>query len=340
MVKAVWMLSLLACLAGCQTWPGRIEAEQWQNYRQNFITPEGRVIDNANGGVSHSEGQGYGMLLAVSADDGETFQRLWHWTQTHLAIREDGLFAWRWDPSVEGGISDRNSATDGDLLIAWALSRAARHFGNDRYRQHASEIIRSLRHTVARETPMGSVLLPGAFGFEVENGVILNPSYFIFPAYAELATLDDAPYWIGLARQNAALLENLQRYYTGFIPDWTLLGDRGWQAPPGLPHRFGYDALRVPLYLCWGGERVATSMAEIEAYWKGSDARAWIALDGTEERASYPPGDAHRAVQRLLQSCLGARSEFQSIISPLPEDYYAATLTLLAQIAWQERFRQ
>jgi len=34
-------------------------------YQSKFISPEGRVIDDANGGISHSEGQGYGMLIAV-----------------------------------------------------------------------------------------------------------------------------------------------------------------------------------------------------------------------------------------------------------------------------------
>ncbi|MEG9529489.1 MAG: glycosyl hydrolase family 8, partial [Hyphomicrobiales bacterium] len=41
----------------------------WRAYRSRFITDQGRVVDTANGQISHSEGQGYGMLLAVAAGD-------------------------------------------------------------------------------------------------------------------------------------------------------------------------------------------------------------------------------------------------------------------------------
>nr|WP_301540442.1 glycosyl hydrolase family 8 [Proteus mirabilis] len=37
----------------------------WQQFKARYITPEGRVIDSANQNISHSEGQGYGMLMAV-----------------------------------------------------------------------------------------------------------------------------------------------------------------------------------------------------------------------------------------------------------------------------------
>ena len=33
----------------------------WQGYKARFLAPEGRIVDNGNGGVSHSEGQGYGI---------------------------------------------------------------------------------------------------------------------------------------------------------------------------------------------------------------------------------------------------------------------------------------
>jgi len=41
-------------------------------------------------GISHSEGQGYGMLLAVAADDRPTFDLLWGWTRAQLMLRNDG----------------------------------------------------------------------------------------------------------------------------------------------------------------------------------------------------------------------------------------------------------
>ena len=53
----------------------------WQQYKAKFIDPSGRVIDNANGGISHSEGQGYSMLLAERFGDKDAFANAWLWTQ-------------------------------------------------------------------------------------------------------------------------------------------------------------------------------------------------------------------------------------------------------------------
>ncbi len=38
----------------------------WRLFIKRFLASDGRVIDNGNGDISHTEGQGYGMLLAVA----------------------------------------------------------------------------------------------------------------------------------------------------------------------------------------------------------------------------------------------------------------------------------
>ena len=73
-------------------------AGAWWLYKSVFVK-DGRVIDQANGEVSHSEGQGYGMLAAVAADDREGFDALWRWTRQSLYVRGDALAAWKWDPN-------------------------------------------------------------------------------------------------------------------------------------------------------------------------------------------------------------------------------------------------
>ena len=70
----------------------------WRAYRARFITDQGRLVDTANGQISHSEGQGYGMLLAVAAGDRVSFERIWGWTRANLMVRGDELQAWRWSP--------------------------------------------------------------------------------------------------------------------------------------------------------------------------------------------------------------------------------------------------
>ncbi|MBN9058080.1 MAG: endoglucanase, partial [Rhizobiales bacterium] len=76
------------------TMRGTVSADDWKTYSDRFVAPNGRVIDDANGDISHSEGQGYGLLLAFAADDRAAFERIWSFTRTELLLRDDGLAVW------------------------------------------------------------------------------------------------------------------------------------------------------------------------------------------------------------------------------------------------------
>ena len=116
------------------------DQDGWRLYRSRFVTEAGRVVDTANGGISHSEGQGYGMLLAVAAGDRAAFERIWGWTRANLMVRPDSLLAWRWEPAKRPAVADMNDATDGDILVAWALTEAAEAWGEPAYRTAARRI--------------------------------------------------------------------------------------------------------------------------------------------------------------------------------------------------------
>ena len=128
-VLLAWLGLVASAAAQAQDTASAPSAEaQWQAYKNRFIASEGRLVDDSAGNVSHTEGQGYAMLLAAFADDAPTFARLWTWTQANLYIRGDGLAAWRWRPQDNPHALDRNNATDGDLLISWALVEAGRRW--------------------------------------------------------------------------------------------------------------------------------------------------------------------------------------------------------------------
>ena len=75
------------------------ERAAWDVWKSRFLAGNGRVIDHLQDGVSHSEGQGYGLLLAQAFGDREAFDAIESWTREHLLIRDDALMAWRWSPS-------------------------------------------------------------------------------------------------------------------------------------------------------------------------------------------------------------------------------------------------
>ncbi|MDN3711195.1 glycosyl hydrolase family 8 [Paracoccus cavernae] len=127
----------------------RAEAAQmrtgWEAWARDFLMPDGRVVDPEQGGISHSEGQAYGLLLAQSFGDAEAFARIEGWTRAHLAIREDSLMAWKWQPDRQAAeATDWRNATDGDLLRAWALLRASRDSGWRGYEESLRSIARDL----------------------------------------------------------------------------------------------------------------------------------------------------------------------------------------------------
>jgi len=176
----------------------------WSAFRQRFLMSDGRIVDNGNGSVSHSEGQGYGLLLAAAANDKEAFDRIWSWTRTTLGVRGDGLFAWRFDPNGTPTVADLNNASDGDILIAWALYRAAKRWNESAYADASQNIRAALLRLMIRPIGKLNVLLPGEHGFDTADGVVYNPSYYIWPALDAFRREDGHELW-------DALIEDGQR---------------------------------------------------------------------------------------------------------------------------------
>ena len=51
--------------------------QAWEAYKARFLMTDGRIVDTGNKNVSHSEGQGYAMLMAVASNDKAAFDRIW-----------------------------------------------------------------------------------------------------------------------------------------------------------------------------------------------------------------------------------------------------------------------
>jgi endoglucanase len=233
---------------------GPAQEAVWNIFKQKFITSEGRVVDNANNDVSHSEGQGYGLILSQANKDREAFQRIWNWTEHNLRKRSDHLFAWRWENnSPQGHVPDTNNATDGDLLIAWGLARGGAAWADPGLQNSARDIARDVRQEMLRPSRYGPVLLPGERGFDRTGGIIVNLSYWVFPAFRDLAKIDPSPDWQLLEQSGLKLVAAVRFSPWGLPPDWLLLGPGSMSLPDGFEPVYGYNAVRIPLYLAWAG---------------------------------------------------------------------------------------
>lgn len=315
----------------------------WAAWRARFVSPQGRVIDTGNGDISHSEGQGYGMLLAVAAGDQATFERIWGWTRANLMVRDDVLLAWRWEPDKRPAVADMNNATDGDILVAWALTEAAEAWGDAAHRVAARRLAVEIgRKLVVLRGPHAPVLLPGMAGFSAQerpDGPVVNPSYFVFPAFERLPLVAPDIDWAGLSRAGMALVETARFGTPGLPTEWVSLKEAAPRPAAGFAPVFGYNALRVPLYIAWAGLGEARHYAPYRALWESAPprpGRPGLALVDTADGALFAVVDepGYAALPALVACAAEGRPLPAGLLAPTPaQNYYPATLHLLALVA-------
>lgn len=318
--------------------PRALDVDEWSGWVARFVTTDGRVVDTGNGGVSHSEGQGYGMLLATAFDDRETFARIWRWTQHNLAVRDDQLFAWRYDPRQVPPVADPNSAADGDLLIAWALARASERWADPAHRAAAEAIARTVLAEQVRSDGGRTILLPGPDGFVHESGVTVNLSYWLWPAFEALNRVHPSPLWARLGETGIQLLRDARFGPHQLPPDWLELG--AWLQPsPLFDPVYGYNAIRIPLHLVWGNLGDPDLLVPFIAFADAFDGPPPATIDlisgglGSERLSA--------GGQAILDLARGVVLDRPADLAALSADmdYFSASLLLLAKVALLERVR-
>lgn len=322
---------------------GNLPVEQWKMFRQQFVSPDGRVIDNVNGNVSHSEGQGYGLVFAEAFGDRETFEKILGWTRAKLMVRRDSLAAWRWEPNERGGggLIELNNASDGDLLIAWALHRAAKRWNMPEFAAEADEIIGDLIATSVKNTRIGNTLLPAQHGFVRDEGkeVILNPSYSVFPAFSEMQDTTHGSALRAWKISGLALCEGARFGKFRLVPDWAVLTGPLFSLPTdsNLPGVFGYNAIRVPLHLAWDNSGMDL-LRDYVAYWNSFPPEqplpaVYILPDGGPGPDPALPGML--AIVDFVKAKAAGQPFAPADVAPITKDeaYFSAALKLLVVLA-------
>jgi len=327
-------LTIVPAASVTGTFPAAREAvpqSSWDLWKEAFLTPEGRVVDALQDMASHSEGQGWAMLLAAQLGDGESFARMFEWTERYLAVRRDPLLSWRWRPG--DGIADYNNASDGDLFYAWALLVAARRFETGTYADRSAEVARAIDEILVKPAPGGGLLLrPGAERFSDNGREILNLSYIMPLALHALGAAFDLPRLGEVANDGEALIARVAE--TGLTPDWIALDEEGWRAATGYGTDYSYDAMRVALYLVWSGRFANPAVARLRAFLEDTGSGTPVRVDpSTGQVLETSDAAGYAALSTLI------RNTGRSVpLVPLPDytaeqSYYPATLHLLSLVA-------
>lgn len=315
-----------ADIAGMREDTARVAGRQ---FLDEYAEPDGRVVRRDEGGDVVSEGQAYGMLIAVAVGDEPRFRSIWNWTKTHLR-RADGLLAWRWADDKIAGV---NSAADADLDAARALVLAGRRFDAPELTEDGRRLGVAIldTETVAVGTgtvPPSDVNPPGTWvagsGRTLVGGnwartapYVVNPGYFSPRAERELFDASADRRWTDITRTQRVL--GWQLIGTGMLPpDWATVSDVGHAVPTGPvaggPVGFGLDAARLPVRFAESCDRedralagamrpALTAPGEVPALrnLNGSAASSWqhpvalVAAAASEQGAGNPDG----AIERL-----------------------------------------
>ncbi|WP_148227460.1 glycosyl hydrolase family 8 [Fulvimarina pelagi] len=321
---------------------GDLALGAWQFYRSVFMSADGRIIDRENGSISHSEGQGYGMLIAAMVGDRASFDKLWDWTERELQIRDDNLSAWKWDPSATPHVTDRNNATDGDILIAWALLRAFERWGVPDHEREAEAIIADIVRLAIIDDRQGKIILPGVEGFDADSqpdGPVVNLSYWVFPALAEIGQHMPDFGALNLEAKGLELLKEATASSPHLPTEWSGLGSGTVKPAAQFDPFFGYNALRIPLYLAWSEIEAPEILKRIDKAWEGKTETGLAVIDVARDAPVEPiSGAGYQAIRELVQCSLNSIAAGRERALFDGSTYYSSTLHLLSLLAISERY--
>ncbi|WP_425299501.1 glycosyl hydrolase family 8 [Roseibium aquae] len=331
---AVFLLLQVLWLGGAEAQmpqQGTISPENWAAYTSRFLTSDGRVVDDANGGISHSESQGYGLLLAFLADDEAAFDQIWTFTKTNLWLRDDGLVVWKWDPRTTPRISDVNNASDGDLLIAYSLVLADRAWERPDLRAAAERITRAMERELFFEKDGAVLIRPAVDGFDGDDrpdGPVVNLSYWIFEALPVLGDLTGDGRWAELSKSGLRLVREARFGPDNLPSDWISVR-AGLEPAAGFPPEFGYNAIRVPLYLLRAGHVSPALLLPFLDAMSAPDNRVPILNVETGEAKDRLTDPGYLVIGAALRCIFEGVPLDKALTTFRPTHYYPSTLHLL-----------
>jgi endo-1,4-beta-D-glucanase Y len=219
-------------------------------WKDRYLIPgcgEGQLrirADAAEGrAVTVSEGQGYGMVIValMAGHDPEArtvFDQLLHYARRHASSNNRWLMAWAQSESCQD-ILGRDSATDGDLDIAYALMLADVQWGSRgavNYRLEAERTLDAVvKHTIDPATHL--TLLGDWVAPDGDYAKATRSSDWMVDHFRAFATVNAAD-WLPTIDAHLDLATHMQVTYaplTGLLPDF-ITGTTG--APEPAPPKF------------------------------------------------------------------------------------------------------
>ncbi|HEX5063609.1 MAG TPA: glycosyl hydrolase family 8 [Kofleriaceae bacterium] len=318
-------------------------------------------ILSGGGHQTVSEAHGYGMLVMalMAGHDPQAktiFDGLVHYYQDHPSEIVPSLMSWAQGSSCQN-VEGVNSATDGDLDIAYALLLADKQWssgGAINYRALAGEIIDGIRDGEV-DTGTNYVQLGDWAHTDGEYGAATRSSDFMPAHYESFAAITGDTSWRQIRDRSYAIMSTMQNQFaaqTGLLPDF--IADAATMPRPVNPGflegatdgQYGYNACRDPWriatdYVVNGDPRSKTIAQKMTTWIRqrtGNDPDAILpgySLSGTGngnylDLAFVAPFGVAAMVDGGNQSWLD--SVWDTTVAHYGDGYYQDTIALLSLI--------
>ena len=236
-----------------------------------------------------SEGHGYAMLITVIMQGHDpqaqtVYDGLYRYFRAHPSNNNPQLMAWAQNASC-ANVDGADSATDGDLDIAYSLLLADKQWGSSGAIDYRAEGVAMIAGILAGEIHPANTILVGDWSGDGDSHYTgTRPSDFMINHFKAYAAASGSARWTGVVDKTYQIVSYLQEHaspMTGLIPDFVVnaTGNTPAPAPSGWLEgssdgRYGYNSCRVPWriatdYLMSCDARSQTAVRKINGWIRG-----------------------------------------------------------------------
>lgn len=223
--------------------------------------------NNTGTEVTVSEAHGYGMLITASMAEYDSnakdiFDGMYYYYRNHLSNIGSNLMAWQQQDNGKAivNVSGADSATDGDLDIAYSLLMADSIWGSDgdiNYKQTAVDVINDIMEYEVNKTDW--ILQLGDWvSLSDENDAVYSAtraSDFIMQYMSVFAEVTGDERWINVYNSTYTIINSIvDEYETGILPDFIIKDKQTGKFIPSSPNflesdndgYYYYNSCRTP----------------------------------------------------------------------------------------------
>ncbi|MEI2396307.1 MULTISPECIES: glycosyl hydrolase family 8 [Paenibacillus] len=336
---------------------------KWDAWKGAYLKPAGTgkyYVKYNSDGETVSEAHGYGMLFTVLMAGYDTnaqtyYNGLYNYYTAHPSSINPYLMSWKQNSSFQN-IEGEDSATDGDMDIAYSLLLAHRQWGSTgsvNYLQAATSIINAIMDNEINQTQWTIRL--GDWANSGSYNTATRPSDFMLSHLKAFQSATGDARWQNVTDKTYTIINSLYTGYsstTGLLPDFVVYSSNTYK--PAAANfledandgHYNYNSCRTPWrittdYLLTGDNRALSQLNQLNSWIKTKvsstpgNIKDGYKLNGTTF-GSYNSGAFYAPFGVSAMTSSGNQSWLNSLWShtsgSAAEDYYEDSIKLFSMI--------